>query len=78
MDPQQVLTEQAALEFLAELGVQITPRLLASDIGANILVLEDLAPRVPLAAILQSADSEKAKVGLSAFARALGELSAAT
>src|SRR5215212_1868288 len=77
MDPQQVLTEKAALEFLAELGVQITPRLLASDIGANILVLEDLAPRIPLAAILQSADSEQAKVGLSAFARALGELSAA-
>jgi Phosphotransferase enzyme family len=77
-DPQQVLTEKAALEFLAELGVHITPRLLASDSAANILVLEDLAPRVPLAAILQSADTERAKVGLSAFARALGTLSAAT
>jgi hypothetical protein len=77
-NPQQVRTEQAALEFLAELGVHITPRLLASDIGANILVLQDLAPRVPLAALLQSADSERAKVGLSAFARALGTLSAAT
>jgi hypothetical protein len=77
-DPQQVLTEQAALEFLAELGLHITPRLLASDIAANILVLEDLAPRVPLAAILQSTDSERVKAGLSAFARALGTLSAAT
>jgi Phosphotransferase enzyme family len=77
-DPQQVLTEKAALEFLADLGLHIAPRLLASDIGANILVLEDLAPRVPLASVLLGGDPEKTKIGLSAFARALGELSAGT
>lgn len=77
-DPRQVLTEKAALEFLADLGLRIAPRLLAGDIGANLLVLQDLAPRIPLAAVLQGGDPEKAKNGLSAFARALGELSAAT
>src|SRR5688500_3248783 len=53
VDPRQVLTEQAALEFLAELGLSIAPRLIASDLGANLLVLQDLAPRVPLYALLQ-------------------------
>src|SRR5262249_47360218 len=56
----------------------IAPRLLASNLDANLLVLEDLAPRVPLAAVLQDGDPGTAKIGLSAFARALGELSAAT
>jgi hypothetical protein len=43
MDPRQVLTEKAALEFLAELDLQIAPRLLAGDVAANLLVLQDLA-----------------------------------
>jgi hypothetical protein len=78
VDPRQVLTEQAALEFLADLAPSIAPRLIASDIGANLLVLQDLAPRVPLYSLLQGDDPEEAAIGLSAFARALGELSAAT
>jgi hypothetical protein len=77
-DPRQVLTEKAALEFLADLALHVAPRLLAGDLGANILVLEDLAPRVPLAAVLRGGDPQEAEMGLSAFARALGGLSAAT
>lgn len=77
-DPTQVVTELAALEFLADLGLNLAARVLASDADADVLVLEDLAPRVPLAAALQSDDEERANAGLSAFARALGQLHAGT
>ena len=46
-DPAQVLTERVALEFLAELGVDLAPRVLASDPAAGVLVLEDLGPQSP-------------------------------
>lgn len=77
-DPRQVLTELAALEFLADLGLDLAARVLASDADADVLVLEDLAPRVPLAATLESDDEVRASLGLSAFARALGKLHAGT
>lgn len=77
-DPRQILTELAALEFLADLGLELAPLLIASDPDANILVLEDLAPRGPLAATLQSDDEARAQAGLSAFACALGKLHAGT
>ncbi len=73
----QVDTERAALEFLTGLGVDLAPRLLAGDHAAGVLVLEDLHPRVPLSDLLAS-DNRLASTGLSAFARALGELHAAT
>jgi hypothetical protein len=57
-DPAQLSTEQAALEFLAEVDPPLTSRLLAADTtSANpqsgLVVLEDVSPREPLRAILQ-------------------------
>ncbi|GAA4994100.1 phosphotransferase [Actinopolymorpha pittospori] len=77
-DPRQVSTERAALEFLAELGFGLAPRLLASDLAARVLVLEDLAPRVPLPEPLLRDGMKGTLGGLTAFARALGELCAVT
>ena len=75
-DPLQVCTERAALEFVAELGLRLAPRLLANDLEAGLLVLEDLAPRIPQAEVLKKGDSRTATEGPSAFARALGTLNA--
>jgi hypothetical protein len=79
-DPAQVCTERAALEFLAELGVDLAPRPVASDLTAGVLALEDLAPRVPLADRIRrcGAGAADAKSGLMAFARTMGQLHAAT
>jgi hypothetical protein len=76
-DPAQVITECVALEFLAELGVDLAPRVLASDPAAGVLVLEDLSPRTALFDLLIG-DDPRAGIGLRAFARSLGELHAAT
>ena len=73
-DPSPVCREQVALEFLTELGLGLTPRLLASDLDARILVLEDLVPFIPLAEILKGDDSSLAKEGLGVFTRTLGTL----
>lgn len=77
-DPQQVCTEKVALEFLADLDLDFAPRVLISDLEEGILVLEDLAPRIPLAEILRDDNLERAKHGLAAFARSLAELHAST
>ncbi|NKB67489.1 MAG: hypothetical protein GKR89_10540 [Candidatus Latescibacteria bacterium] len=74
--PEQLLTEQAALEFVAELGPDLAPRLLASHIQAGLLVLEDVAPRRPLAEIVLDDNADEAAAGLIDFARALGTLNA--
>lgn len=76
-DPARTLTERASLEFLAGLGVDVGPALLAVDEAAGVLVLEDLAPRVSLFDLLRDGDPVAA-VGLRAFARAMGALHAAT
>ena len=47
-DPAKVATERAAIEYLADLGLDVVPRLLAADEEANLLVLEDLHPAAPL------------------------------
>ncbi len=73
----QVATERAGLEFLTGLGVDLAPRLIGGDHTAGVLVLEDLHPRVPLSDLLAREDP-LASTGLLAFARALGELHAAT
>lgn len=92
-DPRQMATEVAALSFLADLGLDVAPRLVAHDLGAGLVVTEDLAPRVPLAAILRrgaAADHDAhvederayveadAEVALHAFARCMGRLHAGT
>ncbi|WP_026256970.1 hypothetical protein [Actinopolymorpha alba] len=77
-DPRQVCTERAALEFLAELQFRLVPHVLASDLAAGILVLEDLAPRVPLAGLLRDGGIAPSTGRLEAFARSTGQLAAAT
>jgi hypothetical protein len=71
--------ECAVLRYLADdLGFGFTPRVLASDLSAGFAVIEDLAPRVPLDGLIRR-DGAAAHAGrLRAFARALGELGAAT
>jgi Phosphotransferase enzyme family len=76
-DPRQLVTERAALEFLADLEPPIAPRLLAHDDRAGLLVLEDLAPRQALFDLLRRGAPD-GPVGLQAFARTLGRLHAAT
>ncbi|WP_440073062.1 hypothetical protein [Streptosporangium sp. OZ121] len=79
MDARQVVTERAALRFLSEdLGLDLAPRVLADDMAASLLVLEDLAPRTPLDRVLRREGAVPPPAGLAAFARALGELGAAT
>ncbi|MFF4648276.1 hypothetical protein [Streptomyces sp. NPDC001389] len=75
----RLCTELAALRFLGEdLGVGLAPRVIAADTASGFLVPEDLAPRIALDHLLRL-DGAAAHSGLlAAFARARGELSAAT
>jgi hypothetical protein len=81
-DPWRVRTERTALRFLAEdLGLDLAPRVVGGDAAGRILVLEDLAPRVPLDQVLRrrgAALPAELPAELAAFARVLGELGAAT
>jgi hypothetical protein len=78
VDPRQMLTERAALEFLADIGLAVAPVLVACDPGTRALVLEDLSPRVPLHDLLDGRETPAAVMGITAFARALGLLAAGT
>jgi hypothetical protein len=77
-DPRQVVTEQVALEFLQQVAPGRAPRLWVGDPGAGLLVMEDLAPRVPLAAVLGNRWGDDAVTGLRRLAASLGELAART
>jgi hypothetical protein len=78
-DPAQQLTEFVALQFLSDLGLDLSPRVLAADLRASVLVLEDLAPRTPLAALLAAHPHDPAAAaGLIEFAATTGCLHAAT
>jgi hypothetical protein len=78
-EPWRLQAELAALQFLSDdLGLVLAPRVIAADMPAGLLVLEDLAPRVPLDHLIRR-DGATAHLGLLAvFARTRGELSAAT
>ncbi|MFI8535029.1 hypothetical protein ACIGMX_32885 [Streptomyces aquilus] len=77
--PAESRTELTALRFLSgDLGLALTPRVIAADLSAGLVVMEDLAPRTALDHLLRR-DGAAAHVDrLAAFARARGELSAAT
>lgn len=75
-DIRQIATERAALEFLAEVGFARAPRLIAADRG--LLVMEDLAPRTPLAERLFAQGLAGLEAEMLDYARCLGELGAAT
>jgi hypothetical protein len=77
--PWRLRTELAALQFLEEdLGIGLTPSVIAADATARFLVLEDLAPRVPLDQLVRRDGASAHGEGLAAFARARGALSATT
>jgi hypothetical protein len=78
-EPWRLCAELAALQFLSEdLGLALAPRVIAADVPAGLLVMEDLAPRVALDRLIRR-DGAAAHPGLlAAFARARGQLSAAT
>ncbi|SPL98406.1 unnamed protein product [[Actinomadura] parvosata subsp. kistnae] len=72
-------TEVAALRFLADdLGVRLAPRVLAEDLAAGQVVLEDLAPRTALDGLLRRDGAAAHLARLTAFARIRGELGAVT
>jgi hypothetical protein len=78
VDPRQVATEQAALEFLAGIGFAQAPRLIAADRDAGVVILEDLSPRISLADLIRAQGPEASAAELKAFAEVMGELNAAT
>jgi hypothetical protein len=77
-DLAQAASEQAALTFLADLGFAGAPNVLAADGEAGLLILEDLAPRTPLAARLREEGPAACMTALTAFARITADLHAAT
>jgi hypothetical protein len=77
-DQGRIAVEHAALAFLTEVGFAKAPRLLASDLKAGLLVLEDLAPRRALDLQLREAGVDGAWEGLVAFVHTAGELAAHT
>jgi hypothetical protein len=78
-EPWRLRAELAALQFLSEdLGLALAPRVIAADIPAGFLVMEDLAPRIALDHLIRRDGAVAHIGGLAAFARARGELSAAT
>jgi hypothetical protein len=78
-EPWRLRAELAALRFLSDdLGLTIAPRVIAADVSAGFLVLEDLAPRVALDGLIRRDGAAACLELLAVFARARGELSAAT
>lgn len=78
-EPWRLHTELAALRFLSDdLGLGLAPRALAADLSAGLVVLEDLAPRTALDYLLRRDGAASHRDRLAVFARALGELNAAT
>ena len=78
-EPWRLRTELAALQFLSDdLGLALAPRVIAADVSAGFLVLEDLAPRVALDRLIRRDGAAACLELLAVFARARGELSAAT
>ncbi|RVX44076.1 phosphotransferase family enzyme [Nonomuraea polychroma] len=75
----RIRTELAALRFLSDdLALDLAPRALACDLATGLIVLTDLAPRVPLDQLLRADGSSAHATRLAAFARARGELHSAT
>jgi hypothetical protein len=77
-DLRQLATERAALEFLAAIGWTRAPRLVAADHEAGVLVMQDLAPRSPLDGRLRVEGLAAMSAEMLDYARALGELGAAS
>jgi hypothetical protein len=78
-EPWRLHAELAALQFLSDdLGLALAPRIIAADVPAGFLVMEDLAPRVALDYLIRRDGAAACLELLAVFARTRGELSAAT
>jgi hypothetical protein len=77
-EPARLAVERAALEHVGGLAPNLVPHVLAGGTDSGLLVLEDLAPREPLRAILLRDGPIVAHRELIDFARALGTLHATT
>src|ERR1700722_7713189 len=75
-DPFPLVTKRAALEFPAGNGFHSIPSLIAYT--PDLLLLEDLAPMVPLANRLRERGAAACEADLGAFTATMGELAAAT
>ena len=75
----RLANEVATLRFLSEgLGIDLAPRVIAADLVAVFVVIEDLAPRVALDELICRDGVAAHRERLAAFAAVLGELGAAT
>jgi hypothetical protein len=78
-EPWRLRAELAALRFLSDdLGLALAPRVIAADLPKGLMVLEDLAPRTALDHLLRRDGAAAHCDRLAVFARAYGELNAAT
>ncbi|MET8417577.1 hypothetical protein ACWD7C_38895 [Streptomyces sp. NPDC005134] len=78
-EPWRLHTELATLRFLSDdLGLGLAPRVIAADLSVGLVVLEDLAPRTALDYLLRRDGAAAHSDRLAVFARAYGELNAAT
>jgi len=78
-EPWRLRLECATLRYLSDdLRLTFTPQVLATDLSAGFAVIEDLAPRVGLDRLIGRDGADAHLERLRAFARALGELGAAT
>jgi hypothetical protein len=78
VDLRQAAAEAAALEFLAEIGFDQAPRLLAVDHASGLVAVEDLAPMTPLLDRLRDDGPAPHMASLTAFATTIGRLCATT
>ena len=76
--PERAFDEWAGLEFLHRRGGEREPRLLAGDVDARLLVLEDLGPGRSLGALLLGTEPRAATAGVLDTARLIGQLHART
>lgn len=76
--PSRFLTEWVALDFLASLRANVSPRLIAADRDARLLVVEDLGDWPSLETVLLADDAAAARRGLEDMGRLLGGLHAAS
>jgi hypothetical protein len=77
VDARQMATERAALEFLEAIGFAQAPRVIAADLEAAALVIEDVGG-TPLADLIRRDGADAHDDDLLAFACTMGALGAAT
>ncbi len=73
-EPVAAFDDWAGADFLGRRGLELGPRLLAGDVDARLMVLEDLGRGRSLEAVLQGEDPRAATAGVLDTARLAGQL----